>query len=98
MYGFVMASIASAEGNRGNYDISNSINRRIVKESLRVRNTAYLHSNMYGLLWNDRMQKGLPLRVEDPVWKQGLLDCLTINIYNKNKYREDRMRQRLEMK
>lgn len=96
MYGFVMNTVASYKGNMGQYEDSSAINLKILLESLRTRNMSYVRENMYDLLWNDYMQKGLPMTVEDPEWKKGLLRCLTADIFCKDEWRGAKMRKRLE--
>lgn len=96
MYGLVMNTVASYKGNMGLYEESSAINRKILRESLRVRNLSYVRANLYDLLWNDYMQKGLPMTVEDPEWKKGILHCLTADIFCKDEWRSAKMRKRLE--
>lgn len=97
MYGFVMTSVASWLGNIGKFEESNALNKKILRETLRTRSLGYVHRNMYGLLWNDRKQKGLPMEKDDPEWRRGLLDCFTIDKYCKDELRAKNIKKRLEM-
>ena len=96
MYGFVMTAVASCIGNGGEYEKSSAINRRILREELRIRSVSYVRSNLYGLLWNDRKQKSLPMTKEDPEWRNGILLCLTVDVYCRDEWRAKKMRERLE--
>ena len=96
MYGFVMSGVASCIGNDGEYEKSSKINRNILREELRIRSFSYVRSNLYALLWNDRKQKSLPMTKEDPEWKNGILLCLTVDVYCKDELRAKKMRERLE--
>lgn len=95
MYGFVMTSYASCIGNEGRYEESSALNQKIMRDSLRAGSASYLSRNMYGLVWNERKQKGLPMVSEDPEWCQNVKKCLTIDIYCKNKQHSSIMRKRL---
>lgn len=97
MYGLVMTQVASWLGNLGRYEESNLISNKIMKELLHTRNVNNIRGNLYSLLWNERMQKGLPMKKEDPEWLQGLLDCLTADVYCKDEWRASKMKKRLEM-
>lgn len=96
MYGLVMTTVASRLGNQGQYEASNAINEKIVREALRLRTFGYVRRNMHGLLWNEYKQKGLPMSKEDPGWHQGLSDCLMVNVYCKDELLAAKMRKRLE--
>lgn len=95
MYGFVMTSYASCIGNEGRYEESSALNQKIMRDSLRAGSASYLSRNMYGLVWNERKQKGLPMVSEDPEWCQNVKKCLTIDIYCKNKQHGSIMRKRM---
>lgn len=96
MYGFVMPAVASWWGNLGKYEESSALNRKIMKESLRVRTLGCAHRNLYGILWNDRKQKGLPMVKEDPVWRKGLLNCLVVAVYCRDDKRVDFIQGKLK--
>ena len=49
---------------------------------------------MYGLMWNEEKIKGLPEK-ENHKRILCMKDCITIDNYNKNKRRENWMRNRL---
>ena len=95
MYGFVMTSYASCIGNEGRYEESSALNQKIMRDSLRAGSASYLSRNMYGLVWNERKQKSLPMVSEDPEWCQDVKKCLTMDIYCKNKQHGSIMRKRL---
>ncbi len=92
-YGFAMSGVANQYGSDGKYEESNRISKRIIHEALRLHNVSYVERNVYNLLWNDRTEKGLPLTVEDPVWRQGILYCWNLNVFSK---REEKANRRLE--
>ena len=83
-------------GNMGFYEESSRLNRKIVRELLRLRNMSHVHRNLYGQLWNDRKEKGLPMEKDDQVWRKGLLECLVLDIYCKDELYEKYTRRRLE--
>ena len=95
MYGFVMSSVASWMGNMGRYEESSALNEKIMRELLWTRSFSYVHQNMYDLLWNDRKQKGLPMNKENPEWRKGLLECLTVDIFCKDEWRIAWTKERL---
>lgn len=97
MYGFVMTSVASWMGNRKKYEESTAINEKIVRELLRTRNLSYVHRNLYGLLWNDNKSKGFPMDKENPEWTQGLLECLTVDIFCKDEWLSTKIKKRLKI-
>ena len=96
MYGLVMTTVASRMGNKAQYEESSTINEKMVKEALRLRTLGYVRRNMYGLLWNEYKQKGLPMNKEDPGWHQGLLDCLMVDLYCKDERMAAKMLKRLK--
>ncbi len=97
MYGFSMRCIASHYGNGGNYERSNEMVLKMLRESLRLHTVTYACDYLYDLLWNDRMEQGLPMVLEDPAWKNGLQDCLTIAEYYKQLKDIKWIRGKLEM-
>ena len=52
MYEIIMSRIASILGNEGDYDFSNSISNKLLKESLRNRKVYALVGCIYNNLWN----------------------------------------------
>ncbi|MBR6643821.1 MAG: helix-turn-helix transcriptional regulator [Lachnospiraceae bacterium] len=96
MYGFVMSSVASWLGNLHRFDEANALNRKMLKELLRTRNFNYVRRNLYGLLWNYMEQNGLPMKKGNPEWKKGLLECLAVDVFNKDEWCAAKMRERLE--
>ncbi len=96
MYGLVMSSVASWMGNMERYEESNAMNNKIMQGLLWTRSLSYAHQNMYGLLWNDMEQKGLPRNKENPEWRKGLLECLTVDIFCKDEWCAAKMRKLLD--
>ena len=96
MYGLVMPAVASWWGNLGKYEESSAVNWKIMQELLRVRSLGCANRNLYGLLWNDRKQKGLPMVKEDPVWRKGLLVCLAVADYCRDEKRVAFIRKKLK--
>ena len=57
MYEFVMGTVASHLGNKGEYDISDEIKIKILHNTIWNRRLGVIDSAMYGLLWNDVQRK-----------------------------------------
>ena len=53
MYEFVMGAVASELGNKAEYDLSDKISMKILKNSLLYRRMGVLYEEIYALLWND---------------------------------------------
>jgi len=62
MYEFIMGTVGSMWGNRGEYDRSDEIDDTIIRGCLRFRRIGALHGSLYGRWWNhkERVQKGIP--------------------------------------
>ena len=95
IYGLVMSAIASYMGNKGKYEESIKINEKIIKCSLQLRHLEYVEKNIYSLMWNKEKRKGLPEK-ENLERISCMKDCIVIEKYNKNKRRENWMRNRLK--
>lgn len=76
MYEFVMGLIASHLGDKGEYDRSDEIEMKILKNTLIHRRLSVIDSALYGLLWNDvQRKKEQHLVLEDVVVKKELQKC-----------------------
>ena len=95
VYGLVMSAIASYMGNRGEYEASSIINKKIIKQSLKIRHLEYVEKNVYSLMWNEEKKQGLPEK-ENLERILCMKDCIRIANYNKDQLREDWMRTRLK--
>ena len=93
MYGFVMSEVASYLGNLGAYKESNSISKKIVKESLYFCSLDYVERNLYNMIWNKKEQQGFA--EQNPEWKQCLKLCMVIDLYNKDEFHAEWMRRKL---
>ncbi len=77
MYEFVMRVVSSHLGNRGEYDISDEINRKILLHILVNRRLGAIHSILYGLFWNTEQCKKEKHPVNEGVdEKQDLIKCI----------------------
>ncbi|MBQ8822309.1 MAG: helix-turn-helix transcriptional regulator [Lachnospiraceae bacterium] len=54
MYEFVMSAYASALGNMGEYEMSDTISKRIIKECVRCGRFGGIANNLYSLAWNSK--------------------------------------------
>ena len=95
MYGFVMTSVSSWMGNMHRFDEANAINEKIMRELLRARSLSYAHRNIYDRMWNEWMKKSLPMDKADPEWRNGLLECLTVDMFCKDELRSAWTKKRL---
>ena len=95
MYGLIMSAIASHMGNVGQFEPSSEINRKIIEQSLSIRHFEYVGRNIYDLMWNEEKNKGLPEK-ENLERISCMQDCIVIENYNKNKRRENWMRNKLK--
>ena len=95
MYGLIMSAIASYMGNIGNYEQSSKINRKIIEQSLLIRHFEYVGKNVYSIMWNEEKRKGLPEK-ENLERISCMQDCIVIEEYNKNKRRENWMKNKLK--
>ena len=57
MYEFVMLSVSSSLGDKGEYDLSDDIKIKIFKSALLRRRLGNHNRSLYGLLWNDEQRK-----------------------------------------
>lgn len=77
MYEFVMSTVSSKLGNRGEYDLSDEIAFNILKTSLEYRCIRNIAREMYDLLWNDEQRKKEQQPVKrDADVKKELMKCV----------------------
>ena len=57
MYEFVMGAVASFLGNKGEYDSSDEIKIKILKNTIVNHRLGVINRTLYGLLWNDEQRK-----------------------------------------
>ncbi len=65
-YGFVMNVVSSALGNRGEYEYSDEISRRLLEMEVRNHRISGIHKALYNLMWNEeeRSRQGRPVHRE----------------------------------
>ncbi len=92
MFEFVMASVSSYLGDRGEYDMSDNIKRNIIKLLLSNRKGGGLHETLYGLLWNYEQKmknNSLTIAWSTESMKKELQKCIRLSTLYKNTYREN---------
>lgn len=67
MYEFIMAHIASVLGNMGDYEESNAISRRIIRENALVRRFGNIADGIYNMAYNYKAQSSVDY--DDKVWR-----------------------------
>lgn len=77
MYEFVMGAIASNFGNKGEYDLSDEIGIKIIKNGLLYRRMRRIYKEKYSMLWNDvqRVKNQHPAK-KGVDTKKELLNCI----------------------
>ncbi len=56
MYFFVMKSVACHWGNRGGFEKSNEIERKLIETGFQMYRMHFLHKSLYALLWNKKQK------------------------------------------
>ena len=98
MYQFIMSAVSSFLGDRGDYDESTFIKRKIFRLLLINRKGGGLHEPIYGILWNnEQKEKKLSLNLFDKIEsKKELQKCIQISSLYKNTRRERDYKEKLE--
>ena len=77
MYEFVMRVVSSHFGNRGEYDISDEINKKILLHTLINRRFRAIRNAIYSLYWNNEQRKKEQHPIKEGVdAKQALIKCI----------------------
>lgn len=97
MYEIAMGCVASELGNIGEYDRSDEISRKIIKECLLQRRTFGIPRGFYNMLWNEeqRQKEGIPVRhPHDP--EKELKRCIAFSELGMEKRPEEFYRGKLQ--
>ncbi|MCI8401188.1 MAG: helix-turn-helix transcriptional regulator [Lachnospiraceae bacterium] len=99
MYELTMTSVANDMGNREEYEQSDAISRRIIKEELLSRRIGWIYSNIYNILWNydEQEKRNIPLR-EKRNTEKDLLHCIAFAKFEKDKREVDFLEKKLKMR
>lgn len=96
MYEIVMGSVASKRGNRGEYDRSDEISRKIIVANLYQRRGLGIHGGIYGLMWNyeQRQKENIPVQGQRHP-EEDLKHCIAFSELCMEKYYERFYRKKL---
>ncbi len=96
MYQFVMCGVSSKLGNRGDYEYSNEIMRKILRMLLVNRRGGGIHESLYGIFWNEEQKNKnhfIPEKITNR--KEELVKCISISALCKNVRRKEAYYERL---
>jgi len=99
MYQFIMSAVSSHLGNKGDYEQSNVIKRRIIELLLRNRKGGGMHEAIYGILWNNE-QKAYNIsesRLDTEERRVELLKCIQTSKLFKDERREKAYTEKVDM-
>ena len=82
MYEFIMTSVASVLGNIGEYEKSNTLSKKIIKECIRCRRLGMIAMNMYSIAWNHKEMNGITYSQE--IWKENVRNSAILFHIEKN--------------
>jgi hypothetical protein len=95
MYSTTMRAVTSYQGDCGEYEESNRICKRIIRESLLCRQSKMINSSMYCVLWNQTQQKkGITYDNKDDTRKE-LLKCIAMGELAGNEHEVSFYRRKL---
>jgi hypothetical protein len=95
MYSTTMRAVTSYQGDCGEYEESNRICKRIIRESLLCRQSKMINSSMYCVLWNQTQQKkGIAYDNKDDTRKE-LLKCIAMGELAGNEHEVSFYRRKL---
>lgn len=95
MRGFVLAYIVSYLGNIGEYDASDEIGERLLRDELRLRRLERVDHLIYSRMWNDEQRKIKHLPVQ-PDRQSCLEKCIVLTDFCKNEMRNQWVRGKLQ--
>ena len=81
-YELLMTGLISYDGDRGNYELSDTLSNNLLKKSLICRRAHVLATVIYNNLWNNQ-QRGL-CESEDVVYQETLKKCIILSVIGKN--------------
>lgn len=78
-YELVMTALASIYGNRGHFDMSDNISRKIIEICLQKRRLVHLVTNIYNLSWNASQTENGHSSPADSDFSERLKECICIS-------------------
>lgn len=94
MYEFIMGHVASTLGNVGEYEVSNEISKRIIRENLLLHRLGNVADGVYNMAYNYRDQK--TSCYEQEVWKREVTKSMVLFRIMKNHNTEKILKEKLE--
>ena len=82
MYEFATSALASVIGNIGNYEISDTLSKNVIRECVRCRRLGRIASNMYSIAWNYKEKGGEIYSTK--VWKNSIKMIAVLHHFEKN--------------
>lgn len=73
MYEYVMVCMAGELANGGEYEFATSLDKKVLKESLRCRRIWICGNILYDILWNERKQS---MKIGQSMKKEKMTECL----------------------
>lgn len=102
MYEFIMGTISSCLGDKGEYDYSDRIKSNIIRRSLKNRRMGALSNATYGILWNEEQRANLEGRDCMINVHEELKICISIGSLSKDLYRvkiyESKLRETMSVR
>ena len=97
IYEFTMIAISSHLGNKGMFERSNEIKKKVLRLSLQNRRTKALHYILYGLLWNKENQK-MNLQSYNGIvnTRKELEKCVYLSRLCRDRYRENAYNEKIK--
>lgn len=88
-YEFLVTGLTSYLGNIGEYELSNEMSARFLKESLQGRRTGMLAANIYNIFWNyQEILLQANLQMTENVDSNELKKCILLCNFDKREYLE----------
>lgn len=95
-YEFLVTGLTSYLGNIGEYEMSNEMSARFIKESLRGRRMGMLAENIYNIFWNyQEILLQTNLQMTENVDSKELKKCILLCNFNKREYLEKFFEEKL---
>lgn len=88
MYEYIMVTVSSYLGDKGEYTYSNQIKRNILDMSLKSRRMKAIDNALYGIIWNNEQMIKLGLNIEINVIQHELLKCIQMSRLSNKSFRE----------
>jgi len=82
VYEFIMTAVSGYLGDKGDFNYSNKINRKIIKMSLKYRRIKAIDNAMYGIIWNKCVEH------KNYVPSEQLDTCIKISSLSKKKFQQ----------